>query len=141
MVSVYNSDIDKIKQNNVPKDQIKKHLTLDTKKISWSRALQKSVEKLNYKELKTESVVQALYRPFTTVWFYGSPDLNECMYKTKKVFSDKNNLSIIVNGVSSAKSFSALITDKIFNFHTLSTGMSFPLYWYEKGTKKVSARL
>ena len=133
MVDVYNSDIDNIKLNNVSKDQIKQYLTLDTKKISWSRALQKSVAKLEHKNVKTESVVQALYRPFTTVWFYGSPDLNECMYKTKKVFSGADNLSIIVNGVSSAKSFSALITDKIFNFHTLSTGMSFPLFWYEQG--------
>lgn len=128
-INTYNDNILRIKSNNIEKKNIKSFVTSDESKISWSRALLNSLNNFENKRFEKDCIKESLYRPFCKQWFYYSSDFNECQYKTKKIFSNQN-LSIIVTGASSGKDFSALITNSVFNFHTLSTGMSFPLYFY-----------
>ena len=132
-INIYNNEINRIKINNIKKEQIKSSVTNNEEKISWSRALLNSLNNLRNKEFDENAIKVSLYRPFCKQWFYYSNDFNECQYKTKRVFKD-DNLSIIVTGTSSGKEFSALMTNCVFNFHTLSTGMSFPLYYYDDTT-------
>lgn len=131
MIDNYNDDLKRIKDNNISINSIKSNVTKDEKKISWSRALLNSISSFKEKKYDPSAVRIGLYRPFCKEWLYYSGDFNENQGKTKRVFN-KDNLSIIVTGASSGKDFSALVTDTIFNFHTLATGMSFPLYYYDE---------
>lgn len=131
MINTYNNTIDYLSNNEIIESKIKDKIIKDEAKISWSRSLIQSLKKLKYKEVKVENIRKSLYRPFCQEWLYYSKDFNECQYKTGKVFAGKN-ISIIVTGASSGKDFSSFITNTVFNFHTLSTGMSYPLYWYEE---------
>lgn len=127
-IDTYNSEI------NRHLDNIKDEVTKDEKKISWSRALLNSLKNGKEKEYKDECIVKSLYRPYCKEYFYYSSDFNECQYKTRRVFKEKTP-TIIVNGTSSGKDFSTLITDNVFNFHTLSTSMAFPLYYFNENNE------
>lgn len=126
-INTYNEEVRKGFSNI---NDIKKSVTNDETKISWSRALLNSLKNGKEKELNCNNVVKSLYRPYCKEYFYYSIDFNECQYKTRKLFKEKNP-TIIINGASSGKEFSCLMTDEVFNFHTLSTSMSFPLYYYD----------
>ena len=126
-INTYNEEVKKGFSNI---NDIKKLVTNDETKISWSRALLNSLKNGKEKELNYNNVVKSLYRPYCKEYFYYSIDFNECQYKTRKLFKEKNP-TIIINGASSGKEFSCLMTDEVFNFHTLSTSMSFPLYYYD----------
>lgn len=127
MIDTYNIEV---KKNLMNINDIKNSVTNDETKISWSRALLNSLKNGKEKDLDCNKVNEALYRPFCKEYFYYSSDFNECQYKTRKLFKEKNP-TIIINGTSSGKEFSCLMTDKVFNFHTLSTSMAFPLYYYD----------
>ena len=127
MIDTYNIEV---KKNLMNINDIKNSVTNDETKISWSRALLNSLKNGKEKYLDCNKITEALYRPFCKEYFYYSSDFNECQYKTRKLFKEKNP-TIIINGTSSGKEFSCLMTDKVFNFHTLSTSMAFPLYYYD----------
>lgn len=127
MIDTYNMEV---KKNLMNINDIKNSVTKDETKISWSRALLNSLRNGKEKYLDCNKVTEALYRPFCKEYFYYSLDFNECQYKTRRIFKEKNP-TIIINGTSSGKDFSCLMTDKVFNFHTLSTSMAFPLYYYD----------
>lgn len=126
-IDTYNIEV---KKNLMNINDIKNSVTNDETKISWSRALLNSLKNGKEKGLDCNKVTETLYRPFCKEYFYYSSDFNECQYKTRKLFKEKNP-TIIINGTSSGKEFSCLMTDKVFNFHTLSTSMAFPLYYYD----------
>lgn len=149
---VYNFDSNKLRKNmeltiNTYNDEIRKeyydiniiknNVTKDETKISWSRALLNSLKAGKTKSYDEKNVTISLYRPFCKQFFYYSTDFNECQYKTRKVFKE-NNPTIIVTGTSSGKEFSTLLTNKVFNFHTLSTSMAFPLYFFEEDKEQIS---
>ena len=117
-IKTYNNTVKEIKEKNINKNDIKSNVTTDNTKISWSRALLNSLNNYTEKSYDENCITTSLYRPFCKQWFYYSNDLNECQYKTKRLFKNKNK-TIIVTGNSSGKAFSALITDHVFNFHTL----------------------
>lgn len=77
------------------------------------------------------------YRPFTTEYLYCDKFWVHSMYQQSKMYPNKDtkNKVIFTNGIGSGKDFSRLMLDKITNFHTLDTGVSFPLYYYEENTK------
>lgn len=131
MCDTYNDEMHRLIKNKVDPKEFKNQVTSDETRISWSRSLLNTLKNGKEKEISESNVRQALYRPFCKQWFYFSTDFNECQYKTKSVFKE-DNLVIIITGASSGKEFSALMTDTIYNFHTLATSMSFPLYFYEE---------
>lgn len=133
-IDTYNKEIKKGYKNI---NDIKNNVTKDETKISWSRALLNSIKNGQPKQYDENDVTIALYRPFCNQWFYYSREFNECQYKTRKLFKNPNP-TILITGSSSGKGFSALMTNKIFNYHTLSTNMAFPLHYYEENTEQIS---
>lgn len=97
--------------------------------IEWTRALKRTF--INNKEIKFDKnlIVTASYRPFTKQLLYSEPYLIES-YGTIKNICLENNLIITVTRPSSNKPFSALITDKIIDYHYLGDTQAFPLYYY-----------
>lgn len=136
-IESYNQEVIKFKQKfideniNVKKYPFKDHVTNDLTKISWSRGLLNSLKSLETKSFNKDNIKECLYRPFTKQHFYYSREFNECVYKSDFVFLE-NNLSIMTNGIGSSKIFSTIMSDTFLNYHTLDTGLAYPLYWYDK---------
>lgn len=108
-----------------------------TKKISWSHVLKNSLKSMKNVEFNPNYIRISTYRPFTTEYLYCDKFWVHSMYQQFKMFPNKDtkNKVIFTNGIGSGKDFSRLMIDKITNFHTLDTGVSFPLYYYEENTK------
>lgn len=109
----------------------------DPKKISWTRNLKGDVRKQKEYEFEDENIVTGLYRPFTKERLYFSRRFNEMIYQMHKLFphAGSENLVIAVAGVGASKGFSALLSSTPPNYHTLDTGMYFPLYYYDEAPK------
>jgi predicted helicase len=134
MVGFYNSQVNEFKKlpkNSVPID---KFINTDPKKISWSRATKASLGRGQSREFSVENLRVSLYRPYSKHWAYFDKHFNEMVYQMPRVFPTNHlpNKVICVSGVGANKEFSALISDHLPEFATLSNGQGFPLYVYEK---------
>lgn len=116
------------------KIEVKSFLNYDSKKISWTRALEWDVEKGKIYDFDALKVVVGVYRPFFKQKMYFARELNEMVYQIPKLFPTPTtqNLVICVSGVGASKDFSALISDCIPNLHFLDSSQCFPLYYYEE---------
>ena len=106
---------------------------LDPQKISWTRALKRDHSKGVKHSFDPFTFVEYAYRPFTKQHLYyhrpfiESPGIFDQFFPTP----DKKNLCICF---SSAKSPTALITDKYPDLHYIGDTQCFPLYWYKEKT-------
>lgn len=134
MIAFYNSQVNEFKKlpkGSVPVD---KFIDTDPKKISWSRATKASLGRGQNREFSEENLRVSLYRPYSKHWVYFDKYFNEMVYQMPRVFPTNSlpNKVICVAGVGANKEFSALISDHLPEFATLSNGQCFPLYIYEK---------
>ncbi|WP_416882848.1 DEAD/DEAH box helicase [Marivita sp.] len=108
-------------------------LGADPKEISLSRSLKGRFAKRKPISVDVETIYCTLYRPFQKQMTYFSPQLNEYIYKLPQLFPTKvvKNLVLQVSGVGARAGFSALIMDALPNYHTIDSGMCFPLKLYE----------
>lgn len=85
--------------------------------------------KVNFDEAK---ILPGAYRPFCKAWLYFDKHLNHRVSQLPKAFPypAATNKVICVCGPAAGKSFSALITDTIPNFHFHDTSQCFPQYLY-----------
>lgn len=106
----------------------------DLSQISWTRGLKQDLVNNRRFSFNAESLTQALYRPFTKMWFYFNRNLNEMVLLMPRIFPNSavTNKVICVSGVGARSGFSALMSNALPNLHTLDTGQCFPLYLYEK---------
>ncbi len=140
MIKNYNDEVEKYslackeKANKKEWPKIEDIIDTDPKRISWTRALKADAAKGKRYRYTGESLVQSMYRPFTKQWMYFNRRFNEMVYKMPTLFPTPihENIVISVTGIGASKSFSALVTNCIPNYHTHDTGQYFPLYWYEK---------
>lgn len=112
----------------------KEELSVDTRKISWTRALKRDAQKgikHNYDE--TTFVINA-YRPYCKMNLYYHRPFIESPGIFEQLFpKDKENLIICF---SCAKTPTFLITDKIPDLHYVGDTQCFPLYWYKENTQE-----
>ena len=134
MISFYNSQVDEFKKLQRNSISVEKFIDTDPKKISWSRATKASLGRGQNRTFSVDNIRLSLYRPFSKHWAYFDKHFNEMVYQMPRVFPTKNlpNKVICVAGVGANKEFSALISDHLPEFATLSNGQCFPLYIYEK---------
>ena len=109
--------------------------TPDSTKISWTRSTKQQLYREKEIQFHGEHIVNALYRPFTSMHMYFDTSLNAMTYQMPRLFptSDSENRLICICGVGSRKPFSVLMTDGITDLNFLEAGSQcFPLYWYEE---------
>ncbi len=111
---------------------IKTFLNYDSKKISWTRALEWDVEKNKEYLFEKDNCIPCVYRPFVKQQLYFSRALNEMVYLIPKLFPKPNikNIVICFSGTS------VLITDLIPDLHFNGDTQAFPLYYYEERQKQ-----
>jgi predicted helicase len=139
MLESYTEDLTKVAKvlAGVPKDNreqvVAEAICTDSKRISWSRGLKRDVMIGKRIAFREAAVVKSMYRPFAREWLYFDPHLNEYPARIPELFPDGrlHNLAIMVTGGGASKTFSALVTDCLPNYHMHDTGQCFPLYAYE----------
>lgn len=135
-----NEITENLKRNiNYYNDLLNKYASIDEYKfedneniIKWTTNLIsffkiKKILKFNEKLIRESS-----FRPFCKQYLYFDkqllerPSLNSDFFPNEKLY----NICICVTTPSSNKPFSALITDKIIDYHYLGDTQAFPLYYY-----------
>jgi predicted helicase len=142
-ISFYNQQVDayqKAKQKNSTLD-VDSFKNNDAQKIAWSSSLVDNLRRGNKVAFEKESVRIAAYRPFTKQFIYIGDKMIHRPAIFKQFFPSPSlkNLLICVEGPSSGKDFSCIITDCIPDFHLNALTQRFPLYWYEEQKDKAQA--
>jgi predicted helicase len=120
---------------STPNLDVKRFLSYDTAKISWTRALEADV--MRNREHKYDYsgwIVDSVYRPFFKQKLYFSRAVNEMVYQIPKLFvaGSKENRVICVLGVGVTKDFSVIMTDTLPDLELIGKSQCFPLYYYEE---------
>jgi predicted helicase len=134
MIDFYNEQVKTYQELKGKKPRVEKFIETDSKKISWSGNLKKSIEQLTSYKYTKEALVTSLYRPFCKQWLYFNRRFNERVYQMPRIFpnSTQQNLVICVTGRGATKEFSALISEALPDLEMISKAQCFPLYTYEK---------
>ena len=141
MIAFYNNEVSRYKTayDELAKDQrsgIDGFINNDSLQISWSGNLKADLKRFKVLNFYDRSINKASYRPFTKEWLYFDKELNERRYQMPRIFPNAtaDNRVICVIGRGETVGFSALIVDKLPNFHTIASGQCFPLKLYEKNS-------
>ena len=133
MIDFYNVEIVRYETAGKPKD-IDKFVSDDTQKISWTGNLKADLARARSLGFRDDAVRSAIYRPFQPQWQYFNRRLNERVYQMPRIFpnADAQNLVIHLTGIGVKTDFSALLVNRLPNFHHHDTGQCFSLYLYEE---------
>ena len=128
MIDFYNQQREKLSKGEI------EELSLDTTKISWTRALRKDCTKNIFLAYDDSQFFEGLYRPFNKQTLYYHKPFIESPGLWGHLFPKPNhkNLVICVSGVGANKPFTALITDSLVSLDIVEKSQCFPFYWYEK---------
>lgn len=144
MIGYYNAEVSKYKmlcERQGERINLDVFLTLDDKKMSWTREVKNDLSKFKYGKYSTAKICKSLYRPFTKSWVYFDRQFNNCVYQMPKIFPNPEveNFVICVTG-NGAKATSCLISNCVNDLQLMFNGQCFPLYLYdEDGTNKRDA--
>ncbi len=113
--------------------------------IKWSRNLRRHFQSGRRIDFHHAKIVNSLFRPFVTKWFFGDPvmnnDLTRNHHQTFGPHLTTTNTVICVKGPT-AEHFSVLAADKIIDFKFGFTGnggtFCLPLYRYTPDGERVS---
>jgi predicted helicase len=139
MISFYNEQQKSFMEarQNDNKLIVEDFIETDARKISWTRALRKDVDKGIEHSFKKNEFRKCSYRPFTKQNLYfdkpfiESPGLSSLFFPNPKL----ENLVISVTGAGASKPFSILISNSIPNLDSIEKAQCFPLYFYEERQK------
>ncbi len=112
----------------------------DKTKIGWADDFKRYFQKELNLQCEASAFFTAIYRPFAKQWVYSDKYFNWSRYRMPLIFPDgsSRNRVICVTGRGETVGFSAFMCDALPNFHTIASGLCFPLYSYEL---PVNARL
>ena len=131
LVKTYNQDLKKFEMQGCP-DEFE--FEDETTKISWSRSLKADLRRQKPLASDCGEYRTAIYRPFGKQRMFYSRRLNEVVSKVENFLPNDRteNRAISIVGGGTSRGFSALMIDALPNFHTMDTGQTFPLNWFEK---------
>ena len=135
MITFYNSQ--RKQYHQTPENRRKKlndFIDSDPKKISWTRALKRDLEKNKVLAFDEGEALISAYRPFSKKWLYYSRQVNELVFQMPQIFPDARaeNRVICVTGIGEGTEFSALIVDALPDYKLVYNGQGFPLNLYDK---------
>ena len=130
-------EVDRVKYQQNPGNNIDDSITLDPSKISWSRGLKADCAKGVKHPFSAEHIRLAQYRPFVKQFYYFDRAYNDMVYQIPRLFPtpQSKNLVICVPGVGTKKGFMPFIVDTIPDVQLQFNGQCFPLYYYEKNDR------
>ena len=124
----------------VPLPKVDDFVTVNRKRISWTRALKADLRKDKGLDTRDGHFVVCMYRPFTKQWQFFSRRLNEMVYQVPRIFpgGDSQNRVIAVTGKGAQSGFSTLMMDALPNLHTVHTGQCFPFWLYDEAPSRTT---
>ena len=138
-IAFYNSQrlkaLGKIGKN--PDLKVESILTYDKSQLNWTDSVIRDLSKNIEYSFNSDSVVDALYRPFFKQRLYFAKELNHRTYQQLKFFPipSLQNTVISICGTGVNKDFSILISSSVPDLQLIANGQVFPLYYYEKREK------
>lgn len=141
MIDFYNDEIVAADARDFSQPVVAERFSNSSQKIKWSASLLAAARKGKRLQFKTESITQAMYRPFTKQWLYRDRDLIERISQIPALYPAEqfDNRTISVTGRGSTKMFSALMTAITPDLELISKGQVFPLYWYQAASGPVDS--
>ena len=128
---MYNSEIDRWRRAGEPKD-IDSFVTYNNAQLKWSRDLKGDLKRKRYAQYSSHKIRRALYRPFTTKYYFFDPILSQDIVLQPKFFPtpEAENVTIIAGGYG-RKQFAVLVSKHIsdYNFYA-DPAQCFPYYTY-----------
>ena len=143
MVENFNTELDRWKRSNKPKD-LNTFLKVDETVLKWIRNTKRVFLRGNYVDFDLASIRTSLYRPFTKRFLFFNPVFNEDTYRLPSMFpagsSETENRLICVSDIGHRAGFSTLVMDILPDQHLLASldrFQCFPFYIYNKdGTNR-----
>ena len=136
LIDSFSTSVDSVRAANATGEETVELRVNDARKISWTRALQKDLEKRKPLGFSTDRLVRTSYRPFTPRWLYFDPRLNEMVYRMPSIYPDASHRTraISLSGVGHKGDFSVLMVDRPPSLHAadMAGSQCFPLHFYEK---------
>lgn len=142
---VYNYSKDELGKNinnsidffNTQLGKNENEVSVDTKRISWSRKLKGLAKKTSKEKFDENKIRICLYRPFNKEWLYYDNAFNEMHYQLDNIYPTDNkelkNISIVLAGIGGIKGyFTPIMTNTLPDVNLQTTDQIFPLYYYEK---------
>jgi len=116
--------------------EVENFIDSDARKISWTRALRRDIDKSINHNFKRSAFKKCNYRPFTKQTLYYDRPFIESPGLSSILFPNDNlsNLVISITGSGASKPFSILISDSIPNLDAIEKAQCFPLYYYEENS-------
>ena len=109
--------------------------------IKWTSELERHLVKGDPLAFATESIIPAMYRPFTIKHCYYAPIITHRQYQQPSIFphgTTGQNKVICFSGVGSSKPFAVFATDKLYSLDLLEKTQCLPLYRYTADGERVS---
>ncbi len=133
-IDFYNEQRQKYKEIKAieTKIEIKNFVDRNSKKISWTRALEWDAEKNKPINANDGNFQVAYYRPYFKQLLYFSKALNEMPYQIPKLFPNPSLKNLVICVSANYKDGSVLIADHIPDLHFNGDTQAFPLYYYEE---------
>ncbi len=106
-----------------------------TANVQWDRELENNLRRKKTTKFDVHYIRKAAYRPYMKANCYADYTFTNCKYQQDQIFPDSSseNRVICVPGISSKKSFSALMTDIIPDLNINDAGTQcFPRWRYPK---------
>lgn len=138
MVENFNTELDRWKRNDEPKD-LNTFLKVDETVLKWIRNTKRVFLRGNYVDFDLASIRNSLYRPFTKRSLFFNPVFNEDTYRLPSIFptisSETENRLICVSDIGHRADFSTLVIDTLPDQHLLASldrFQFFPFYVYDE---------
>lgn len=133
-IDFYNAELMRLKPVSDKKDNLEDYISYDLSKISWNDTLKKSLAREENLSFSPNSIVKALYRPFSKQWMYFNKKLNERTYQMFKVFpqQDSENKVIVIKGNWKGNGQIALISNCVVDLHPDGGVQCFPEFLYSE---------
>ena len=134
MIGFYNSEVDRLPQDEKASIDIDEFVSTDSTRISWSVDLKKHLQRGETYTSGDGQYVVSMYRPFTKQWLFFSRVFNERVLQMPRIFPNGElpNRVIAVTGKGGRSGFSALMMDALPNLDTIEKGQCFPFWLYEE---------
>ena len=132
LIDFYNQELIRFTKSKAL-ENVNNFVINDTKKISWSANLKKSLERKREFSFKSDKIVTSAYRPFCKQKLYFHRPFIERPGVNNSFFPNlKSPNTVICISSSPNDGISLLISNHLVNFHFNGDTQSFPLFYYEE---------
>ncbi len=136
MVEDYNSQRDRYLRHGQPKN-LDLFLDVDETRLKWIRNTKRNLRRGTEATLKVENIRRAIYRPYSSRYYYFDPIFSEDVYQLSSFLpsNDTGNLLIVISDKGHRASFAVWMIDKTPDLHLLAatdTFQCFPFYTYDE---------